>query len=153
MAASAAPGSAERQARGGAASATGNAVSRPVPSRACRVLGRVPARAAAGIWRAFGVPCLAMVGSLLGFFFFWGGGIFRFSPAGMTSRCCSGGRFMGGRVVAAACLLRSARARTVGGKLASVDSAADAPWVLVGLDCDGPGERCPPGFHANLKFV
>jgi hypothetical protein len=71
MAASAAPGSAERQARGGAASATGNAVSRPVPSRACRVLARAPARAAAGIWRAFGVPCLAMVGSLLVFFFFW----------------------------------------------------------------------------------
>lgn len=51
--AAAAPGSAERQARGGAASATGNAVSRLVSSRAC----------SAGIWRAFGVPCLALVGS------------------------------------------------------------------------------------------
>jgi len=72
----------------------------------------------------------------------------------MTSRRCSGGRFMDGRVVAAACLRRSARARTMGDELASVDSAAaDAPWVLVGLDSDGPGERCPPGFHASLKFV
>jgi len=112
MAASATPGSAERQARGGgAASATGNAVSRPVPSRACRVLGRVPARAAAGIWRAFGVPCLAMVGSLL-FFWWWD---FWVSLAGMTSRRCSGGRFMDGRVVGAACLRWGARARTLGG--------------------------------------
>ena len=33
----------------------------------------------------------------------------------------------------------------MGVELASVDSAdADAPWILVGLDSDGPGERCRP---------
>jgi len=58
-----APGSAERQARGGAASASGNAVSARFPR--ARVAGR-----AVRIRWAFGILCHAMVG-VLPFFWWW----------------------------------------------------------------------------------
>nr|CAB3458852.1 unnamed protein product [Digitaria exilis] len=53
MAAAAAPGSAERQARGGAASASGNAVSARFPPGS-------GAGGAVGIWCAFGIWCCAL---------------------------------------------------------------------------------------------
>ena len=89
MAASAsasAPGSAERQARGGAALASGNAVSARFPR--ARVAGR-----AVRIRWAFGILCLAMVGVFAVFLLV---GILASSSRGETARmnshCGLGGR-------------------------------------------------------------